>query len=53
MVRMKIRSVKPKAITSWSAGGQIIGKKPSRASVLRYLKAIEKRDGITHPRLKE
>jgi|GEM_PF-4470591 len=32
--------------TGWSAGGQVLkGKKPSKAQVLRYLRAIEKRDG--------
>jgi hypothetical protein len=34
--------------TAWGAGGQVLkGKKPSKASILRYLRAIEKRDGIT------
>ena len=53
MARMTIKNLKPKKIT-WGAGGQTLpGKIPSKASVLRYLRAIEKRDGITRPRLKE
>jgi len=53
MARMTIKNLKPKT-TSWGAGGQVLaGKKPSKASVIRYLKAIEKRDGVTRPRLKE
>jgi hypothetical protein len=50
MARVIIKPFKPKT-TSWGAGGQTLpGRKPSKASVIRYLKAIEKRDGVTRPR---
>ena len=48
------RNVVKKPSMGWSAGGQVLpGKKPSPAAVLRYLKAIEKRDGVKVPRLRE
>jgi len=52
MVRKVIK--KPKPTTSWGAGGHssILGQKPpSKASVLKYLRAIEKRDGVKKDRI--
>ena len=54
MVRRIVKRLKPKT-TAWGAGGQVNtnGRKLPRATVLKYLRAIEKRDGVTFPRLRD